>query len=211
MKYSAMGSIKKDSKAEEKSLSEPKDIRRVGNKVYFHAQVTQEAIASLLDEVFAADRELSDLYSFPYIKAPEDYSAPPTIIEINSPGGEIVETLRYLDKVEEIERPIWTIVSGFCASAGTMIAMPADYRLMYPRSYYLVHSMSSASWGKYETMEDEMAFIKELQNQMVDLYMKSNTKNLSEDQLRALMARERALTADEALEYGFIDKIIGRN
>lgn len=211
MRYSAAASIKRDSRAEEKQNNETKDIKRVGNKVYFHAEVNQDTISALLDEVFAADRDLSDLYSFPYIKPPEEYSAPPIIIEINSPGGGMIETLRYLDKVEEIARPIWTIVSGFCASAGTMIAMPADYRLMYPRSYYLIHSMSSASWGKYEVMEDEMAFIKELQNQMVDLYLKSNTKNLSEETLRALMSRERALTAEEALEYGFIDKIIGRD
>lgn len=202
---------KKDSKMEEKPIAEQKDIRRVGNRVYFYAEVNQETISALLEEIFAADRELNELYSFPYIKPPDDYNAPPIIIEINSPGGDAVEMFRYLDKIGEIKSPIWTVCAGMCASAATIIAVSADYRLMYPRGFYHVHSLSAGNWGKYEELYDRMEFLTKLQDEAVRVYTKSNSKGKTEEEIRALMAREKSLTAEEALEYGFIDKIIGRD
>lgn len=202
--------VEKRAKLDEPANSGSKEVRRTGNRIYFYSDVTQESITLLLDEMFAVDRELNALYEFPYINEPDGYTKPPIILEINSFGGDAVEILRYLDKSEEISRPIWTVCAGMCASAATIMAISGDYRLMYPRAYYHIHSLSAGTWGKYEELEDKMEWFKKLQEEALNIYVKNNSAGLDEEAMRAIMAREKLFSAEEALKNGFIDKIIGK-
>ncbi len=136
-------------------------------------------------------------------------------VKISSPGGELDHGLdirqQFLDHGD-----VTVYLSGFVASAATVIAMGASRVVMSKYAMFLVHKCSNFidAWGAYNA--DEMQqLINELtenkrENDKIDvvlanMYAAKCKKKVSE--ILDLLKAGRWMTAEEALEYGFIDEI----
>lgn len=132
---------------------------------------------------------------------------------INSPGGSVSAGLAIVDTMNFIKSDVQTIVMGLAASMGTIIASSGTKgkRFMLPNAEYLIHQpMGGAGSG---TQETDMTIIAENLKKTRDRLEKilSDNSGKSLEQVHKDAERDHWLTAQETLDYGFIDEIMERN
>lgn len=140
----------------------------------------------------------------------DSLSDDPIFMYINSPGGSVSDGLMVVDTMNYIKSPVYTIVLGLAASMGTIIASSGDkgHRYMLPHAEYLIHQPMGGAGG--HTQQTDMAIIAEhlsttratLNNILADASGKP-LETIKQD-----TERDNWMSAEETLEYGFIDKII---
>ncbi|MCT3050327.1 ATP-dependent Clp protease proteolytic subunit [Leuconostoc mesenteroides] len=132
---------------------------------------------------------------------------------INSPGGSVTAGLSITDTMNFIKAPVTTIVMGLAASMGTIIAASGEkgHRFMLPNAEYLIHQpMGGAAGG---TQQTDMAIIAE---QLTKTRAKLNKilADASGKNLKVIgrdTERDNWMSAEETLEYGFIDGILTKS
>jgi enoyl-CoA hydratase/carnithine racemase len=98
---------------------------------------------------------------------------------------------------------------GATASAGTVIAFAGNTRLISKNSRYLIHKPMVGAMGNSDDFKKVLSQLESLDAQLVNLY--AERSKLSKDEILALMIKEEFISADQALEYGFVDGIIEEN
>lgn len=134
----------------------------------------------------------------------------PIIMYINSPGGSVSDGLMITDTMNYIKSPVYTVVIGLAASMGTIIASSGEkgHRYMLPNAEYLIHQpMGGAAGG---TQQTDMAIIAEhLKRTRTKLNtILSNASGKDMDTIAHDTERDNWMSAQETLEYGFIDDIL---
>jgi ATP-dependent Clp protease protease subunit len=101
-------------------------------------------------------------------------------------------------------------IDGVCASAATLIASAADQVIARHNTNYMVHYPWAICVGNAEAMSKAAEDLEKLTIPIVSVYKNQVKGKIDEEKIRELMANETWLTADEALEYGFVDKVRGK-
>ena len=127
-------------------------------------------------------------------------------LEINSPGGDAIEGLAIHDYLSSLSNTITAVVIGQCSSAATLIACAATKITATPHARWLAHRVTSFSEGNSENLQSMVATLQSMDNQIAAIYAVKTGK--SEDEMHALMKKDTYLTAQDALELGFIDEIV---
>ncbi|MFT9031274.1 ATP-dependent Clp protease proteolytic subunit [Leuconostoc pseudomesenteroides] len=132
---------------------------------------------------------------------------------INSPGGSVTAGLSITDTMNFIKAPVTTIVMGLAASMGTIIAASGEkgHRYMLPNAEYLIHQpMGGAAGG---TQQTDMAIIaKQLTKTRAKLNkILADASDKDLDQIAHDTERDNWMSAEETLEYGFIDGILTKS
>ena len=127
---------------------------------------------------------------------------------IDSPGGEVYAGLGILDTMNFIKPEVSTICVGMAASmAAVLLAAGAKgKRLALPNSMVLIHQPSSGVQGQQTDIQivaDETKYIRELLNELLAQYTGQPVERIQED-----TERDNYLRAEEAREYGLVDKVI---
>ena len=126
-------------------------------------------------------------------------------IHINSEGGDAYEGTAIYNYLKAAPIRKVGIVDGRCFSAATFVLMACDERIMNIGTNLLVHNAWTFAVGNADELR---AVANDL-----DKFMESNRKvilercDMSEEDLIELMKAEKLLSPEEALEYGFIDKV----
>lgn len=123
-------------------------------------------------------------------------------IYINSHGGSVKDGYTIFTAIYRCKTLTCGYVGGWAASIAGVILQACDYRIMYSFSHYMVHNPMYA--GDEEVTVDEDPILKLIKNSLVDMLL---TKNLTEASLNRLMENETYMSPEEAMEYGFVDKI----
>lgn len=133
----------------------------------------------------------------------------PITIDINSPGGYVTDGLAIYDQIMRMRRMghhVTTRGCGLVASMAAVIFQAGDVRIMDPRAKMLLHEGSAGAGGTIGQIEDAKAFIDMLTSDVIDILAERST--LSKRQLAAKWRRKDWwLTADEAVKFGFADKV----
>lgn len=127
---------------------------------------------------------------------------------INSPGGSVTDGLAILDTMNFIKCDVSTICIGMCASMAAVLlsAGAKGKRIALPNSEVLIHQPMGGAQGQ----QTEIAIVAE---QILKTRQRLNeilAENTGQD-LKTIQAdteRDNYMTAQEALEYGIIDKIV---
>ena len=132
----------------------------------------------------------------------------PIKLYINSPGGSVYDGLAIIDTINYIEPDVETIGIGLQASMGAMLLSSGakGHRYCLPNSRIMIHQPSSGTEGKItdqEIMLREGVFLKK---RLAEIFAKNTGKKL--EQVEKDMDRDHWMSAEEALAYGIIDKII---
>jgi len=153
--------------------------------------------------------EIGGAYGFTLnhlMKATESLTDGVLTITINSKGGDVIEAFGIHDYLKSLKIRSEVEIYGEASSAATIIAAGADIRGISGSSKYLVHFCSTMVAGtKKETGAAYENQVK-IDNQMLAIYVKQTGK--TEAELTALMEKDNYLSAQEALEWGFVDKIL---
>ena len=129
---------------------------------------------------------------------------------INSPGGVVTAGLSIYDTMQFIKPDIATFVMGQACSMGSLLAQAGapGKRHMLPYARHMIHQPSGGARGQATDMEIQVKEILKMKKELTGIYVKHNSKGKTFEQLTADMERDNFMSAEEALEYGLIDKII---
>jgi len=129
---------------------------------------------------------------------------------INSPGGVVTAGMSIYDTMQFIRPPVATYVMGQACSMGSLLAQSgaAGKRYMLPNARHMIHQPSGGARGQATDMQIQVEEILKMKKTLTEIYVKHNSKGKTFDQLSADMERDKFMSAQEALDYGLIDKII---
>ena len=92
------------------------------------------------------------------------------------------------------------------ASMGGVLLQAGTRRIMAPQSSLLIHEAQFNTSGSFGQVEDQVDYVKKLQERILDILAERST--LSKRQIKTRWLRKNWwLMADEALELGFVDAI----
>jgi len=131
---------------------------------------------------------------------------------INSPGGVITSGMSIYDTMQFIKCDVATYVMGQACSMGSFLAQAgtAGKRFMLPYARHMIHQPSGGARGMQSDIEIQYKEITKMKDVLTKLYVKHNTKGKTYEDFERDMDRDTFMSAQEALEYGLIDKIIDK-
>ena len=129
---------------------------------------------------------------------------------INSPGGAVTAGLAIYDTMQYIKADVRTIVMGQACSMGSFLAQAgeAGHRMMLPHARHMIHQPSGGARGMASDIEISYNEIMHYKKMLTELYVKHNTKGKTFDDFTKDMDRDTFMSAQEALDYGLIDRIV---
>jgi len=138
----------------------------------------------------------------------EGESDDPIKVFIDSQGGDADSGFAILDMIRFVEPEIYTIGMGLVASAGAIILLGSskEYRIGLPNSHYLIHQPMSGITGvatEIEIYAQEIDKMKKKINKLISGETGQPLEKVEED-----TDRDYWMNAEEAVEYGLIDKVI---
>jgi ATP-dependent Clp protease protease subunit len=129
---------------------------------------------------------------------------------INSPGGSVTAGLAIYDTMQFIKCDVQTIVMGQACSMGSLLstAGAAGKRMMLPNARHMIHQPSGGARGMQSDIEISYKEITYLKKRLTEIYVHHNTAGKTYEQFEKDMDRDTFMSAQQALEYGLVDKII---
>lgn len=130
------------------------------------------------------------------------------VLYINSPGGIITSGMAIYDTMQHIKSDVVTICVGLAASMGSFLlaAGAKGKRLALPHSRIMIHQPSGGTRGQATDIEIEAKEIIRIRHQLNSIYADRTGQPLSK--IEKDMDRDFFLSAQEAKEYGLIDRVI---
>ncbi len=127
---------------------------------------------------------------------------------INSPGGAVSAGLAIYDTMQYIKPPVSTICTGLAASMGAFLlaAGTAGKRIALPNSRVMIHQPSGGARGQASDIKIQAKEILYIRERLNDLLSKHTGQPL--DVIERDTDRDFFMSAEEALKYGIVDKII---
>ena len=139
----------------------------------------------------------------------EDSSADISLY-INSPGGSVTAGMAIYDAIQFIKPDVSTIVMGQACSMGSLLAQAgaAGKRFMLPNARHMIHQPSGGARGMQSDIEISYKEITYLKKRLTEIYVEHNSAGKTYADFERDMDRDKFMSAQEALEYGLIDKIV---
>ena len=127
---------------------------------------------------------------------------------INSPGGSVTAGMAIYDTMQYIKCDVSTICVGMAASMGAFLLSSGakGKRLALPNAEIMIHQPSAGTQGQITDMAIHLRRL-EIIKKRLNVILANNTGKPVE-QVTADCERDNFMTAEEAAEYGLIDKVI---
>jgi ATP-dependent Clp protease protease subunit len=129
---------------------------------------------------------------------------------INSPGGSVSAGLAIYDTMQYIKCDVSTICMGMAASMGAFLlaAGTKGKRIALPNSEIMIHQPSGGTQGQATDMEIHTKRILDMRNRLNKILADNTGQPI--DVIAKDTNRDNFMTAQQALEYGLIDKVIDK-
>ena len=127
---------------------------------------------------------------------------------INSPGGSVTAGMAIYDTMQYIKCDVSTICVGLAASMGAFLlsAGAKGKRIALPNAEIMIHQPSAGTQGQITDMAIHLKRLETIKKRMNQI-MADNTGHTLEE-MTAACERDNFMTAEEAKEFGLIDKVI---
>jgi ATP-dependent Clp protease protease subunit len=124
---------------------------------------------------------------------------------VNSPGGGVFAGLAIYNMLNKLDIPITAHIEGVAASIMSVIIMAADERVIPENAFIMIHNPMGVAYGDANEMRKEADLLDRAKESIMNVY---KTKvNLSDEKIAKLMDNETWMLGEEAVEYGFANKI----
>ncbi len=127
---------------------------------------------------------------------------------INSPGGSVTDGMAIYDTMQYIKCDVSTICIGMAASMGAFLlsAGAKGKRLALPNAEIMIHQPSAGTQGQITDMVIHLKRLEVIKKRMNKIMADNTGKSVEE--ITAACERDNFMSAEEAKEYGLIDKVI---
>ena len=131
---------------------------------------------------------------------------------INSPGGVITSGMAIYDVMQFVKPDVCTYVMGQACSMGSFLAQAGTKgkRYILPHARHMIHQPSGGARGMQSDIEIQYKEITQMKKMLTDLYVQHNTAGKTYADFERDMDRDTFMSAEEALAYGLVDKIIDK-
>ncbi|MEB5784166.1 head maturation protease, ClpP-related [Staphylococcus pseudoxylosus] len=129
-------------------------------------------------------------------------------VHINSAGGNVFEGHAIYNMLKMHKAKVNIYVDALAASIASVIAMSGDTIFMHKNSFMMIHNSWIMTLGNSKDLRQTADLLDKTDQSSNNAYLDKAT-NLSEEELKQLLEAETWLTADEALEKGLADEILG--
>jgi len=185
-------------------LKKNDDIRVDGNKIFFHKDVTTE---SCLNLVFMLKQTIKKLKNAADYMGLAEY--PPIYLFINSNGGNYYAGISAYDHIKSMNYPIYTVIDGMAASAGTFISLAGKKRYIMKSGWVLIHQLKTwmSGYNTFEELKDEFANSNNIMKSLTRMY--NENTGIPKKRLDTFFKHDLWIDSKEALELGIVDGIYG--
>ena len=127
---------------------------------------------------------------------------------INSPGGSVTAGLAIYDTMQYIKPDVSTICIGMAASMGAFLLSSGakGKRIALPNAEIMIHQPSGGSQGQATDIQIQAEQILKIKKKLNEILAENTGKDISV--IERDTERDHFMTAEEAREYGLIDKVI---
>ena len=127
---------------------------------------------------------------------------------INSPGGSVTDGMAIYDTMQYVKCDVSTICVGMAASMGAFLlsAGAKGKRLALPNAEIMIHQPSAGTQGQITDMAIHLKRLETIKKRMNRIMSENTGKSIEE--VTAACERDNFMSAQEALDFGLIDKII---
>ena len=127
---------------------------------------------------------------------------------INSPGGSVTDGMAIYDTMQYIKCDVSTICIGMAASMGAFLLSSGakGKRLALPNAEIMIHQPSAGTQGQITDMAIHLKRLEIIKKRMNHILADNTGKPL--EVVTADCERDNFMSAEEAKEYGLIDKVI---
>ncbi|MBT2253141.1 ATP-dependent Clp protease proteolytic subunit [Brucella abortus] len=127
---------------------------------------------------------------------------------INSPGGVVTSGMAIYDTMQFIRPPVSTLCMGQAASMGSLLltAGATGHRYALLNARIMVHQPSGGFQGHASDIERHAQDIIKMKRRLNEIYVKHTGRDY--DTIERTLDRDHFMTAQEALEFGLIDKVV---
>ena len=127
---------------------------------------------------------------------------------LNTPGGIVSAGLGIYDTMQLIRPNVNTICTGLAASMGSILLVAGKERSILPHAKVMIHQPLGGAAGQASDILIEAEEIKKCRDELCSI-LAEHTKQPF-DRVFQDMDREHWFTAQEAIDYGLVDKILGK-
>ena len=130
---------------------------------------------------------------------------------INSPGGSVTAGMAIFDTMRYIKCDVVTICVGMAASMGAFLlsAGTKGKRMALPNSEIMIHQPSAGTQGQITDMAIHLKRLQVIKERMNKIMAENTGRSIEE--VTAACERDNFMSAEEALAFGLIDKIVERH
>ena len=184
--------LEDNEKKAEQNVSAPNEKLLKTRSILLSGEINKES----------ADRLIKDLIVL------ESESSEPVRIYINSPGGDVDAGFAIYDMVRFVSCPVIMVGMGLVASAAALVllAVPAERRVALPNSSYLIHQPLSEMRGNATEIEIHAKQLEKMKEKINSIIAQATGTAL--EKVAVDTDRDCWLTADEALSYGLVSRIV---
>lgn len=130
-------------------------------------------------------------------------------LEINSPGGNVFDGFTIFDKLKDRDGKIKVEVLGIAASIASVIAMVGDEIHIREKAKIMIHNPFQGAFGDAKIFKQAAKNLEEVTQDIVNIY--SERTGIKPEEITDMMDSETWLSATEAVEKGFANKVLASN
>lgn len=126
-------------------------------------------------------------------------------LHLNSPGGDVFEGMAIYNSLKSHKARKYVSIDGLAASIASIIAMAGDEITMAMNSMMMIHEAWTYAVGPASELRHAADMIEKVNETIIATYL--NRTKIDREKIIELMKNETWMTANEASNFGFIDKI----
>lgn len=147
----------------------------------------------------------NDVTHFDFADELSKVTTPNLTVRINSYGGEVSQGLGIYNLLKEWNGHVTTVCDGFACSAASVVFVAGKTRVMPKTSLLMIHNAWTIASGDSEDFKKMAEDLAKINEPIVQSYC--NATGLPVSKIQKMMNEETWLTAEEAFELGFANKI----
>lgn len=126
-------------------------------------------------------------------------------LHVNSYGGSVFDGHTIYNALVRHPANVTTYIDGVAASIASVVALAGDTIIMPANAMLMIHDPLGMCCGGAEEMRSYADVLEKVRDTILNVYAEHSTK--TRDELSAAMTAETWMTADDAVEYGFISEV----
>ena len=166
------------------------------NHIYFNNDITNDSAFELNKELRSVDTKIKTL------SASLGVEKQPIYLHLTTDGGLIYSAFSVIDCIKSLSVPVYTVIDGFVASAGTLIVLAGKKRFMCENAYMLIHELRGGIWGKMTEIEEEYINLKKIMKHLINIYVENT--NLTKSELKEILKKDLIWNINECITNGLI-------